>query len=178
MFSKLFFAERMSHLIVVNAVHAFSIDARVVDAVVLVDFAIFAVRSWQTFAGVTRADSVNATASVLARVGRTFIDRSITKVASVARMASALVSVNTVAMDAGINVTLNIFTPVSTETDAAVAYIRIVAIASASPTVQAGVIIATVIDDFFASFSCKAYGTGASKTVDKVGTDSSVTTGI
>ena len=168
------------HLIVVDTVHTVTVDARVVDAVVLVDLAIFAVSTRQTFAGVA-SHSVNAATTILARVGRSgaFIDRSVTKIACVARMTPALVSIDTVAVDARVElIALNIFASVSTETDSAVTNEGIVAVAATSASVQAGVIIATIINYFFAALSCKAYGAGASKTVDKVSTDPSVATRI
>lgn len=73
---------------------------------------------------------------------------------------------------------MGIFTSMPTESPLTVANVRVVSIVPTSTTVQAWVVIATIVDDLVASFASKAYGTGASKTVDKVGANTSITTRI
>ena len=65
-----------------------------------------------------------------------------------------------------------------TESPLTVANVRVVSIVPTSTTVQAWVVIATIVNNLVASFASKAYGTGASKTVDKVGANTSITTRI
>ena len=73
---------------------------------------------------------------------------------------------------------MGIFTSMPTESPLTVANVRVVSVVPTSTTVQAWVVIATIVDDLVASFASKAYGTGASKTVDKVGANTSITTRI
>ena len=78
-----------SYLITVDAINAFAINARVVNTIVVIMFAIFAPGSRQTSTFVT-IGTVNTNTTILTRIGQALIDRSVAQISSISRMAITL----------------------------------------------------------------------------------------
>ena len=98
----------LAYLIAVDAVNALSVDAGVVDAVVVVLLAVFSPSARKTSAFVT-VRTIDTNASVLTRIGHAFVDTTIAKKSTITRMTITLEGTDasdTFAMDARIIVEL------------------------------------------------------------------------
>ena len=169
----------LAYLIAVDAVNTLSIDAGVVDAVVVVLLAVLSPCSRQTSAFVA-VGTIDTYASVLTRIGHAFVDGTIAKISTVTRMAIALEGTDasdTIAMNTRIIVELALvfvdFTTMTGKTGAAIASKSRIKGISASATIHARIVVARSLY-CLASFSSKAYGTCASETIDEVCANASI----
>jgi len=164
-------------LIAVDSINAFSVDARVVNAVIVVLFTVLAPSAGQALTFVTiRNRPVNAaSAAIMARISTACVDGAITEETSVTRMTIALEGVgatDAITMDTRVVVELTLvfvdLAAMARETWTAIAgKSRVVGI-SARSTIHARVIVAAILGHPLATFASKANGTCAAEAVDEI----------
>jgi hypothetical protein len=167
-------------LVSVDSIHTFSIDARIVNAIIVVMLAILAPRAWQASAFVA-IGPVDTNAPVLTGIGQALIDGSVAQIAAVAGMTLALERVepaNAVAVDAGIVLELALvvvdLAAVTRVARAAVADEGVVGVATAA-AVHARIVVAIASGDhFLASLPGISDGASAPKAVDEIRANASI----
>ena len=73
---------------------------------------------------------------------------------------------------------MGIFTSMSAEAPSTIANVGIVAVATTSSTIQAGIVKSAIIDNFLAFVASKACMAGAFEAVDQVSANTAILTGV